>query len=471
MIKHELIVFEAPEESEGFMTGSDFGGQLLWSTSEASGRKRYLGQCFTGPGTWNKHDCYHHCFYGGLSRKRIPASPLIINGKTIEWGDPHGKFIIIPNDNKQYRFEVKCHVHEIGFDPSLYKGWVIFDQWWEGPDAWRKPYPITLCKGFMENRQMRYEYVDGQYVRDVNERIRICRDYVYGHPYYFNGGQGRKLYPANAAPLVLPEYGSVDILHATEPVRQKLMSAVFSELYSDEVFHTARLAVELGRDGLIIQSINSLAEQFRRLFRRRGFSSSLLKVFEFGASAYLGLQWGVAAPMRDYAGFYASTLSPYMQQLRLYASGSVSRRVGSWDANLFASATFRPVGTDWGTFLPYIWYENGGFRLADIWEVVPYSFVVDWFANLGEIFASFDKAIRSYSTPVEHIHVTTTMERARKFLGYDGTCTERVYARRYLDASEVPRQILPINTDNLTGRGTIKNTIDGLALLTQIFSG
>lgn len=103
-------------------------------------------------------------------------------------------------------------------------------------------------------------------------------------------------------------------------------------------------------------------------------------------------------------------------------------------------------------------------NLSNTWDLIPFSFVVDWFINLGDIFARLD-----HDDVVSNLNVRTVITTTKKVVnyqplalyGYDATCTSVVYQRTITDK-------IPVGNLSFSFKNPLNHVVDGSALFIAI---
>lgn len=175
---------------------------------------------------------------------------------------------------------------------------------------------------------------------------------------------------------------------------------------------------------------------------RRGKASSLLKLGDVVASNYLKYHFGIK-PTAELIGelnlktdkvLDLISLSHRMESVTLRASHTYRfktnetrvRGVLTTTSNVIASYPVSP----WHLLI----YKLYGINLATLkgpWEVVPFSFAIDWFTNMSARFEHIDMAALSYTASVDF--VSNSYRVASPFPhvdGYDVSNASLVYYRR-----------------------------------------
>lgn len=97
--------------------------------------------------------------------------------------------------------------------------------------------------------------------------------------------------------------------------------------------------------------------------------------------------------------------------------------------------------------------ENWGFGLnfSNLWDLIPYSFVLDWFIDIGDLLESVDSSIRLQRLPIEYVTRSDKLEITRLFdsktwvtPGLVGSLTRVNYIRT--SGEDVPLPVLSLDT-------------------------
>lgn len=101
-------------------------------------------------------------------------------------------------------------------------------------------------------------------------------------------------------------------------------------------------------------------------------------------------------------------------------------------------------------------------NLGNLWDMVKYSFVLDWFADVGSVLESMDSFYNvAYRYQVLAAGKSLKVSRKRSVPGYTGSITETAYRRRYAEDA-IPPSPLPA-----THQPRSQSWIDGAALVVQ----
>jgi hypothetical protein len=283
-------------------------------------------------------------------------------------------------------------------------------------------------------------------------------------------------------------------------------------IQSLESVSLGRMASEIAVDGLVLQSLASIAKSAITIAKRckiAAFSKEMLdtcnQLFDFGSSvggseqALLRLQreaakysrqyhrstmstrevlnalasyklatdWGVSAPIKDYVKSYEIMHEQNMfsaDQLRLNRGPTAQINDGDWNVRLSlvfsdrtsASASkyqeiLMKYGVDWAS-LPEIY-----------WETKPMSFLLDWIIDIGSLFTAMKNAERY--TRLDIVHAWCTCNYRTPVEGYPGV-TLHYYDRADI-AGQLPENVFPFHFRNLIGTFKSKNVGSCTALITQ----
>lgn len=100
--------------------------------------------------------------------------------------------------------------------------------------------------------------------------------------------------------------------------------------------------------------------------------------------------------------------------------------------------------------------------LGNLWDMVKYSFVLDWFADVGSVLESVDSFYNvAYRYDVVAAGKSLKVSRSNTPVGYTGSFTETAYRRRY-EKDAIPPSPLPA-----THQPRSQSWIDGAALVVQ----
>lgn len=277
-------------------------------------------------------------------------------------------------------------------------------------------------------------------------------------------------------------------------------------------FHFSRLAAEIAVDGLVLQSAWNLLESpkhakkamekaayeqaYSRLWRDRYkyFSSRTpnskmhSRIVQFLGSTdgkafigkmpiidqvaickkiipslYLGLNYGVSAPVREYSRL-PGALSSITEEIgplvgRSFRQTDVFQQDTRCTLQLGAPMSDRQFKN-----LSYL--TKGGLSLDDLWELVPLSFVVDWILNLSALFEA-GRASQIYSElPIQYATISTVFERTVDLPeGLTGDVHHRCYIRSYRPGDSLPPDVYSFDVRDIRGTLSIRNIDDAAALI------
>lgn len=135
----------------------------------------------------------------------------------------------------------------------------------------------------------------------------------------------------------------------------------------------------------------------------------------------------------------------------------------------------RDKGTDWPVYhtrytvyydtFTQGFFESCGLKLncSNLWDIIPFSFVADWFINLGDIFTQLDACDRAYSVPIRSVLYTTkgSKQVTLEAIGLPlSLCTLEVF---FFKRSQ--RDTLPINPLSVSLKNPFNHMLDGAALI------
>lgn len=230
---------------------------------------------------------------------------------------------------------------------------------------------------------------------------------------------------------------------------------------------TALIASEFAIEGSISASIAKWLKATSGALARipastRGKYRYLQDTLKIISSAYLGYQWGVAAPLRDYNSLYdALTEHPEPQR----GASAVDRwQVGDWRCSHRLSIAYQQLDPKIEAlrFLK----QRFGVSFFDVptiaWELLPMSFAFDWLINVQSLIGSFSTSLKQAAWPIQFMWSTVIREREI----YPGVF-ERYYDRLHI--SDPPLVTLPLNLGDLSGTFSIeRNAKSALALVANI---
>jgi hypothetical protein len=249
--------------------------------------------------------------------------------------------------------------------------------------------------------------------------------------------------------------------------RNQLLVTALNSTSELEIY---RQICEIGLDGLIIQALSQLrmAEIPAYDFR---------EIWEASGKFQLGVQYGVLAPYRDYLdlfdklrGYYAALferdadahgLIPFFQK------ASVARETvqeSEWTHKLIFGIQWDYLhGSTLEDFFGTL-HTVGlcGLSPAQVYELLPLSFAVNWFINLGSVFEQCDAMLNAMRYPVRYCWETYL---STKRVSIDGNALElRVYDRHAL--AKLPAVHFQLDSATLRGTLSTSNYDQAVALLT-----
>lgn len=209
-------------------------------------------------------------------------------------------------------------------------------------------------------------------------------------------------------------------------------------------------------DGWIRATAGALSRVPRKYRNRFGYLLTALKTV---SSAYLGYQWGVMAPLRDYNSLYKELTSPH----RPSRGSSAYRKwqVSDWTYSHRVSVTYKAASNK-NDNLRFLQQQFGVtfFNVPKIaWELQPMSFAIDWLVNVQALITGLTNSSKMVEWPIQFVWSTVIREREI----YPGVF-ERYYDRLHL--TDLPEIVLPFNMNDLVGTFSLKN--NGPALFALI---
>lgn len=231
-------------------------------------------------------------------------------------------------------------------------------------------------------------------------------------------------------------------------------------------FHFSRLAAEIALDGLAVQSLQEIVRKMKRAPSKYATPlKKLTAVLKVLPSAYIGLQYGVLAPLRDYAKLPGALEQQFSRQEYSLVGTSIST-YEDFTVNTRVSLQAEEP-TDQQSLFELTYLLKGGFSLDDLWEVVPLSFVVDWFVNIGnlakstrfnEIYSKLNILYATVSRSYERV-VTLDIDGAK----YD--VVHRIYTRQYRKADSLPSRIFSFTWGDLKGSWSVSNVDEAASMI------
>lgn len=103
------------------------------------------------------------------------------------------------------------------------------------------------------------------------------------------------------------------------------------------------------------------------------------------------------------------------------------------------------------------------FDTTNLWDLIPYSFVADWFVNLGDIFAQLDSVDMLHSVPIESVLVTTKSSSIVQCQSINSSLIFGSVSAFFF--SRTQRSTLPINPISVSLKNPSKHILDGAALV------
>jgi hypothetical protein len=438
--------------AEWLKTPGKPGVQVNYSVEE------YLGQARTEPSylhKYNKNEFIHECYYGEVyldgevSIPNLPGSEDLQLARKI-YGTG-GFRIFYP------------HVASTGQPLQLYLGspGIGVPSVWEYPNR-----SYWVCMVFKPGADGGIDY----YSRTVKKRS--TAEYQYNYmlsvgdqlPMQHSGFsvlKDVKLLTSNIPEFSIPPLYGLEYFETYS--RLGLNGALSDAASSADGFHFSRLAGEIAMDGLVINTISSLSQRARSSIRKAGpLGSKLSACFKLLPSTYLAYQYGISAPLREYASLPGALENQFTDLGPLVGTHSttfddfiVSSRVS---LNIGSPSSSRQAAN-----LAFL--TKGGLSLDDLWDLVPLSFVVDWFLNISKLLEA-GRASQIYSElPIKSATFSTSFERDVPLpANARGSIHHRCYIRKYLQGSSLPAEVFSFSLQDFRGTLSLRNVDEGLAL-------
>lgn len=223
-----------------------------------------------------------------------------------------------------------------------------------------------------------------------------------------------------------------------------------------------------------IVSFNAI-ENLREIFKPQSWLFNLKNWLSLKSNAdrYLTINYGYLPTSRDIAEL-SSALKTLRENVTDGQHYCYSSKIVSGQADFVIRKLERRLK------IAYRSYDNALFDLfrrmdswgtlptfSRIWDLIPYSFVIDWFIDIGKSLESIDNSVRYHSLPL--LYSTESTKDVRTGFGriVEGTLfvdyvfETKTYQR--INSEKVP---LPEFTWDASGP-SIRNWIDGAALITQ----
>lgn len=162
-------------------------------------------------------------------------------------------------------------------------------------------------------------------------------------------------------------------------------------------------------------SMNWLTQLYELLTLKKGVSSYIDNVLSLGnsrdiADLYLSSKYGIKMTYSDLKDIAEAVLNPNLTD---HVSGRVENTITdnfrvepwTWKGYERVSFDYSPYITKYGT-PAFVSRNNLIPDLTDLWDMVPYSFLVDWFLPIGDIIQNIDDSIYMDSLRVYNIWYT-----------------------------------------------------------------
>lgn len=185
---------------------------------------------------------------------------------------------------------------------------------------------------------------------------------------------------------------------------------------------TLSIAAQIGLDGLITQALSQVGLSISELIRGRGIEK--LKSL---AQVDLASKYGVLAPLADYKDLFETCMRYYSEGVRPFyeksAVGSRTYSYGPWTSRI-------TCGIAWNWTKSNVWMDSfalihqGGLDLmpSQVWDLIPFSFAIDWLVNISSLLERLDAEINSQRYPVDYAWRTFRAERNVLLFGQEVRC-------------------------------------------------
>lgn len=227
---------------------------------------------------------------------------------------------------------------------------------------------------------------------------------------------------------------------------------------------TCMIAAGIAIDGLIMQAVSSSTAVLNNLARQ---GKSLDKLKNIG-KLDLAVNYGVLAPFRDYVDFYKTVTQYYKDGLNpFFETGTttrLSKKLGAWSMELYYGIHYNPMQSNLIQDSFGIAYQAGlGLPPTQIWDLIPFSFAVDWLLNVQGLLETLDAELNSQRYPVKYCWHTVKATRNVRILNTD--CSLVYYNRVALDT--VPPISADFSWHGVKGTLSLRNIDEAVSLLGQ----
>jgi hypothetical protein len=435
-------------------------------------KRTYLGRITTIPSyleEYDKNEVYHECYYGTLRNYKYYASDELPDG--------------IPHiDISRYgldHYPLDQYVSPIVTEDGLFfseEGYILYEHAFFGTHRYevlkhpQKELYVARCDRF-EREGVVHDVCTGKSIEELQKNViasvKLERAYTFK---YTRHVKNVSAWPYGKTEVLPPKINEFYPYYGDEffsmGFNQGRDLALMDAVSKADGFHFSRLAAEIALDGLVIQTVQSLLSSAKRVSRVKGPLSQKLKACaKLLPSVYLGYNYGIAAPLRDYIKLPGALESQFSGE-------SIGSLIGtsrtSWRGFDLRTRVSLNIGafTDSRQIANFTWLTKGGLSLDDLWEVVPLSFVIDWFLNLSSLLEA-GRLSQIYSElPVESLTMSTTFEQVvDPPPGYYGDVVHRYYCRQYLRGSSLPSAVYAFDAKDLSGTLSLRNIDEGIALI------
>jgi hypothetical protein len=221
--------------------------------------------------------------------------------------------------------------------------------------------------------------------------------------------------------------------------------------------NSSLLMAETALEGTIMDALPQLLNYAKRIGGKKG--RSLVSALSSFSKLYLTYNFGVAAPSRDLAA-YANLMSSLTEAFN-YGPTAVSD-FANWQSRL--SLLLQPAEElDSYMRLIQLGVEPGSL-LTTGWELLPYSFVVDWFLPIQQLVEAGSNSLR-YDRLLAYIRGAWSTTILEDSVPIDDRIILRYYDRKWFPGNTLPRHILPLVVDGWHFSLTNRKLATGMALI------
>lgn len=204
-------------------------------------------------------------------------------------------------------------------------------------------------------------------------------------------------------------------------------------------------------------------------------SKSTKDILRNSASAYLSGRYGLTLTVADTKKLVAAIARETSALYKLRVARSSFTYVSSTNNPTFGSdltveehfkCVYDPCGTGLRDQLSNLYRWDAALTLENTWDLIPFSFVLDWFAPIGDYLNQYDDSILARTLPIKDVLQSTkyTVSIPSRSL------TQFHYCYGYITCSEYVRSIrstLPPIIPSYSGGKGFHNTLEFGAIIIQ----